>query len=194
MADTQANTPSLTGRVRSVGVGAPVIAIHFLDGTAAFVLGEEALVLAAVEGEERRIVVHEGGILAAAGDGKRVITGGDDGRVVAADVSGAMQVISTIESAIMVQVSRTKTTSGTTHRAAFQRSGVARSMTSQVTSTGTAVPVWSGDRSTIWVALSWGASIRPAASSARARPCPPFAFPLASSAASRTSRIGRLWE
>src|SRR5580700_11526762 len=95
MADTQANTPSLTARVRSVGVGAPVIAIYFLDNAAAFVLGEEALVLAATEGEERRIVVHEGGILAAAGDGKRVITGGDDGKVVATELSGATQVIAT---------------------------------------------------------------------------------------------------
>jgi hypothetical protein len=55
--------------------------------------------------------------------------------------SGTMQVISTIESAIMVQVSTMKTTSGTAHRAAFQRSGVTLSMTSHVTSTGTAVPV-----------------------------------------------------
>ena len=68
--------------------------------------------------------------------------------------SGAMQVISTIESPTMVQVSRMKTTSGTSHRAALQRSGVTRSITSHVISTGTAVPVWSGDRSRIWVALS----------------------------------------
>ncbi len=68
--------------------------------------------------------------------------------------SGAMQVISTIESAIMVQVSTRKTTRGTNHRAAFQRPGVMRSITSQVTRTGTAVPVWSGDSRTIWVALS----------------------------------------
>ena len=68
--------------------------------------------------------------------------------------SGAMQVISTIESPTMVQVSRMKTTRGTSHRAALQRSGVTRSITSHVISTGTAVPVWSGDRSRIWVALS----------------------------------------
>ena len=100
-----------------------------------------------------------------------------------------MQVISTIESAIMVQVSRTKTTSGTTHRAALQRSGVTRSITSQVTSTGTAVPVWSGDRSTIWVALSWGATMMPAASRALARPARPGVRPLARQAASRTSSV-----
>jgi WD40 repeat protein len=95
MVGTKPNTPSLTERIRPVGAGAPVIAIHFLDGTAVFVLGEEALVLVSTAGEERRIVVHEGGILAAAGDGKRVITGGDDGKVVASDSSGATQVIAT---------------------------------------------------------------------------------------------------
>jgi WD40 repeat protein len=42
----------------------------------------------------RRIVAHhEGAILAAACDGKRLITGGDDGRVVASDASGALSEI-----------------------------------------------------------------------------------------------------
>ena len=51
--------------------------------------------LAATEGEERRVAVHGGGILAAAGDGKRVITGGDDGKVVATDRPVARQVLAT---------------------------------------------------------------------------------------------------
>ena len=100
-----------------------------------------------------------------------------------------MQVISTIESPAMVQVSRTNTTAGTTHRAGLQRSGLTRSMTSHVTSTGTAVPVWSGDKSRIWVALSWGAARMPAASSARAQPARPVAVPLASQAASSTISV-----
>jgi WD40 repeat protein len=95
MADTRASTPSLTERIRPVGAGAPVIAIHFLGPNAAFVLGEAALVLASTEGEERRIAVHEGGILSSAGDGKRVVTGGDDGKVVATDNGGAVQVLAT---------------------------------------------------------------------------------------------------
>jgi WD40 repeat protein len=95
MASTKANTPSLTERIRLVGVGAPVIGIHFLGPTATFALGEEALVLASMDGAERRVVVHAGGILSSAGDGKRVITGGDDGKVVATDQSGATQVIAT---------------------------------------------------------------------------------------------------
>ncbi len=123
-----------------------------------------------------------------AGRSPRLISPGQE-RMRTTRTSGAMQVSSTIESPIMVQVIRTKTASGTSHRAAFQRSGVTRSITSQVTSTGTAVPVWSGDRSRIWVALSWGAIMMPAASSARAQPAPPRDRPLASSAASSTSSV-----
>jgi WD40 repeat protein len=95
MADTQAGTPSLTERVHPVAAGAPVVAIHFIGSIAVFVLSEEALLLASTEGSERRIVVHEGGVLASAGDGRRVITGGDDGRVVASDSTGATEVMAT---------------------------------------------------------------------------------------------------
>ena len=94
-----------------------------------------------------------------------------------------MPVSSTIESATIVKVNSRHTSTGT-----YQR-GRARSMRSQVTSRGTAVPMWSDESSRIEVALSWGASIRPAASSARARPLPPRAVPLASRAASSTSSV-----
>ena len=40
------------------------------------------------QGDSRRVVVHGGGILAAASDGVRIITGGDDGKVMATDASG----------------------------------------------------------------------------------------------------------
>jgi WD40 repeat protein len=69
--------------------------VHFLKDTAAFVLGEEALVLAAREGESRRIAVHGGAILSSAGDGSRVVTGGDDGAVVATDAAGKTTTIAT---------------------------------------------------------------------------------------------------
>ena len=45
-------------------------------------LGEEALLLAEAEDEPRRVVVHGGAILASASDGKRIVTGGDDGKVI----------------------------------------------------------------------------------------------------------------
>ena len=78
-----ADTPSVADRVRLIAAGAPVVGAHFLGSTAVFVLGEEALLFAAGEGEPQRVAVHGGGILAAASDGKRIVTGGDDGKVAA---------------------------------------------------------------------------------------------------------------
>jgi WD40 repeat protein len=96
MTDTRLNTPSVAERTRGVNVGAPVVGVHFLGATAAaFVLGEEALVLASQDGEPRRCDIHGGAILSAVADGERVITGGDDGKVVATSASGTSTVLAT---------------------------------------------------------------------------------------------------
>jgi WD40 repeat protein len=87
LSDFDAPLPSLADRVRSIAVGGPVVGVHLLGATPVLVLGEEAL-LFAEEGGEKRIAVHAGGILAAVSDGKRIVTGGDDGRLVATDASG----------------------------------------------------------------------------------------------------------
>jgi WD40 repeat protein len=76
-----------------VATGAPVIAVHFLGDTAAFVLAEEAVLLVAPDGASRRIPLHDGGILASAGDGTRVVTGGDDGKVIETDRGGVTRVV-----------------------------------------------------------------------------------------------------
>jgi WD40 repeat protein len=81
MSDTAPNTPSVVERTRTVAAGAPVVAIHFLGRTAAFVLGEEAVLLVSGKDEEKRLAVHAGGVLSSASDGIWVITGGDDGKV-----------------------------------------------------------------------------------------------------------------
>src|SRR5712691_5449943 len=78
-----AETPSVTDRARLIAAGTPVVGAYFLKDTAVFVLGDEALLFAAGDGEPRRVAVHGGGILAAACDGERIVTGGDDGRVAA---------------------------------------------------------------------------------------------------------------
>jgi hypothetical protein len=91
--DLRAEAPSLTERTFPVAAGAPVVAAAFLDNTAAFVLGEEAVVLVAESGEQRRVAIHGGGILCGASDGARVITGGDDGRVLATDARGATALV-----------------------------------------------------------------------------------------------------
>jgi WD40 repeat protein len=54
------------------------------------VLGEEALLFAG-DDDERRVNVHRGGILVSTGDEKRIVTGGDDGRLVATSANGDVQ-------------------------------------------------------------------------------------------------------
>jgi WD40 repeat protein len=95
MTDTRADTPSVVERTRPVKAGAPVVAAHFLGDAAVFVLGEEALLFVGKDGAERRVPVHGGAILAAASDGERIITGGDDGKVVATDAGGESAVLAT---------------------------------------------------------------------------------------------------
>jgi WD40 repeat protein len=78
-----AQIPSVTDRAKPVAVGAAVVGIHFLQQTAVFVLGEETLLFVLPDGAEHRVAVHAGGILSVASDGTRIVTGGDDGKVVA---------------------------------------------------------------------------------------------------------------
>lgn len=86
---------SVTDRVQTLAFGAPVIAARFIGETAAFVGAEEQAFLVAPGGAERHVALHSGGILCAAGDGKRLVTGGDDGKVVALDASGETKVLVT---------------------------------------------------------------------------------------------------
>jgi WD40 repeat protein len=93
VSDTRQQLPSVVERTRPIAAGAPVVAAHFLGGTAVFVLGEEAVLLVAEKGEEQRVPVHAGGILAAASDGARVVTGGDDGSVVSINAAGQSEIV-----------------------------------------------------------------------------------------------------
>jgi WD40 repeat protein len=79
--------PSLAERVRSIETGGTAVGVRFFARTPVFVLGEEALLFAGEDGE-RRVNVHRGGILVSAGDDKRIVTGGDDGCLVATSPQG----------------------------------------------------------------------------------------------------------
>jgi len=87
MTDTP-QIPSVADRVRPVATGAPVVALKFLGDTAVFALGEETLLFASPDNAEQRVSVHAGGIMAVASDGRRIVTGGDDGKVVATNGRG----------------------------------------------------------------------------------------------------------
>ncbi|HLZ05424.1 MAG TPA: WD40 repeat domain-containing protein [Bradyrhizobium sp.] len=84
----QASIVSVTDRVRPVRIGAAVSAVHFLGERAGFVGAEENISFVDTEGDVSRIAVHGGGILCAVSDGKRIVTGGDDGKVAAIDAKG----------------------------------------------------------------------------------------------------------
>src|ERR1700682_5403035 len=89
----QESIVSVTDRVRGVAIGAPVIAVHFLGDRAAFVEAEEYVALVSGDGERSRVAVHSGAILSVASDGKRVVMGGDDGKVVALDGKGEVALL-----------------------------------------------------------------------------------------------------
>src|ERR1700681_4122016 len=87
MTQNSTDTASVVERTRHCKADATIVGVHFLGDSAVFVLGEEALWM--VRDDERaRVAIHGGAILAAAADGERVITGGDDGKVVATDAAG----------------------------------------------------------------------------------------------------------
>jgi WD40 repeat protein len=94
MTDTQ-SIPSVVDRSKPVAAGAPVVGLHFVGDRAVFALAEEALLLVAPDGAEQRASVHAGGILSVASDGARILTGGDDGKVVATDATGASETLAT---------------------------------------------------------------------------------------------------
>lgn len=91
--DTRTNIPSVTERTRPVATDARVVAAHFLGDTAVFVLGEAALLLVSRDGRARTAAVHDGAVLCSASDGDRVVTGGDDGKVVATDAHCASTIL-----------------------------------------------------------------------------------------------------
>jgi len=92
MTDLHSPIPSLADRVRHIEAGAPVVGVHFCGATPVFVLGEEQLLFASNDGEQR-VNIHAGAILASNSDGVRIVTGGDDGRLVATGADGAHKVI-----------------------------------------------------------------------------------------------------
>src|ERR1700748_1931508 len=86
----QASIVSVTDRVRAIAIGAQVTAVHFLGERADFGGAEERVSFVDAEGEMSGVEVLAGGILCAASDGKRIVMGGDNGKVVAVDAKGAV--------------------------------------------------------------------------------------------------------
>jgi WD40 repeat protein len=92
MTDTRSDTVSVVERTQPVAADGAIVAAHFLGRTAAFVLGEEAIVLAESTGEPRRVAVHGGAILAATSDGERIVSGG---KLTSTDAKGESRTLAT---------------------------------------------------------------------------------------------------
>lgn len=83
---------SLTSRLRDVALGGEAVGVRFLGHQAAFALATGEILL--TDGEAgQRIAAHSGTILSFAGDARRLLTGGDDGRVVATKGDGSFEVL-----------------------------------------------------------------------------------------------------
>ena len=91
----QASIASITERVRPVAIGAAVTSVHFLGDRAFFVGAEEKVSIVDAEGEMSKVDVLDGGILCTVSDGKRIVMGGDDGKLVALDRKGEVVVLAT---------------------------------------------------------------------------------------------------
>jgi hypothetical protein len=85
--DTITKPVSLREHVVDVAAGAHVVGAHWLKSTLALALAD-GRVLRWRDGATESVEAHAGGILCATGDGERLISGGDDGRVVATPAEG----------------------------------------------------------------------------------------------------------
>jgi len=88
MTDARA-AASLAQHARVIEAGAHVVFAAFIDGAPVLALADGAVLIGEPE-EQKRVVAHpDGAILTAISGGKTLLTGGDDGRVVAIEVDGA---------------------------------------------------------------------------------------------------------
>ena len=86
---------SLSECVAPIEAGAHVTAAHWLGDSLNFALGDGRVLLIR-DGRTETVAAHpEGSVLVAASDGRRLVTGGDDGRVVAIDAAGTASEVAT---------------------------------------------------------------------------------------------------
>ncbi|MFI5014410.1 MAG: WD40 repeat domain-containing protein [Hyphomicrobiales bacterium] len=90
---TTTDSLSLTEHVTSFELGAHVTGACFLGESAAFALGDGRVVLRRGAEEAREIAAHDGAVQVFAHDLEALYTGGDDGRLVRTDASGATETL-----------------------------------------------------------------------------------------------------
>lgn len=80
---------------RRLALGASATGVHWIGDEALFALGDGRVLASPPEGETRAIAAHEGAILCSAlhPDRKRLLTGGDDGRIQVLTTDGAIETL-----------------------------------------------------------------------------------------------------
>jgi WD40 repeat protein len=92
MAESESGT-SLAQHVVPLDAGAHVVAGAFVEGAPALALADGAVLIGGPE-EQKRVLAHpDAAMLTAISDGKTLLTGGDDGRVVAVQADGGLEQI-----------------------------------------------------------------------------------------------------
>lgn len=83
---------------RRLAIGAGATSVHWIGGEAFFALTDGSVFAAAREGDTRRVAVHHGLILSATvhPDGKRLVTGGDDGTINTISASGEIRTLAEV--------------------------------------------------------------------------------------------------
>jgi WD40 repeat protein len=90
-----ASIVSVTDKVKSVSLGMPAAAVHYLGDRAAFVGTEDSVAFVDNEGDVAKVEVTNGGILSDVADGTRILMGCDNGQVVMLDKKGETSVLAT---------------------------------------------------------------------------------------------------
>ncbi|GLI92260.1 WD40 repeat domain-containing protein [Methylocystis echinoides] len=88
-----AEYPSLTSAVEPLALGEPIVAAAWLGDTPVLALADGSIRLGEAHDARSQQAHPDAAILVAASDGRRLMTGGDDGRVVATDANGEMETL-----------------------------------------------------------------------------------------------------
>src|ERR1700685_1978649 len=91
MSESESAATSLVRHARLFDAGAHVVAAAVVDGAPALALAAGIVRIGGPDGQKRIVVHPDAAMLTAISDGKTLLTGGDDGRVVAVRADGSVE-------------------------------------------------------------------------------------------------------
>ena len=91
MIESETAASSLAQHAQLFDAGAHVVAAAFVDGAPTLALADGVVLIGDPQQQKRVVVYPDAAILTAIGDGKTLLTGGDDGRVVAVRADGGIE-------------------------------------------------------------------------------------------------------